>query len=249
MTKSWLSGTHGCRWCSGLAVDEKNSLASKCPEVAKLWDKKRNGKLTPNDVTVKSNKKAWFRCGKPKHIYDATIANVVASFEEHGTFGCKFCRGRAAAPDNCLRALMPELARAWHPTKNKDLTPSDVTLGSSKVVIWKCEQGHDWPSPVVVMMQIFRTGAATKGCPYCSGKKATKMHNLFDEYPEAAKAWDPELNLPTKPWDVLPRSNKIYHWRCGKHKWKSTVSNVVKRVKEGRPPCPKCSRNAQWNRT
>ena len=73
-------------------------------------------------------------------------------------------------------------------------------------------------------------------------------HNLFDEYPEAAKAWDPELNLPTKPWDVLPGSNKIYQWRCGKHSWESTVMNVVKRVKEGRPPCPECGRNARWHK-
>jgi len=85
--------------------------------------------------------------------------------------GCKFCNGKAAAPDNCLKRKYPAVAKLWHPSKNGKLTPSDVTPGSSEVVIWLCERGHYWPQKVSVVVQAFQHGTATKGCPYCYGKK------------------------------------------------------------------------------
>jgi hypothetical protein len=38
------------------------------------------------------------------------------------------------------------LAKQWHPTKNNELTPFDVSKGSDKKVWWKCEKGkdHEW---------------------------------------------------------------------------------------------------------
>jgi hypothetical protein len=37
----------------------------------------------------------------------------------------------------------PELLSEWHPTKNKDLKPEDLTIGSRKKVWWKCPEGED----------------------------------------------------------------------------------------------------------
>ena len=36
-----------------------------------------------------------------------------------------------------LAETHPEVARQWHPKKNDDLTPSDVTPGSKKKVCWE----------------------------------------------------------------------------------------------------------------
>tara|TARA_B110000285_G_scaffold180449_1_gene203483 strand:+ start:85 stop:225 length:141 start_codon:yes stop_codon:yes gene_type:complete len=36
-----------------------------------------------------------------------------------------------------LAEVNPELAEEWHPTKNGELTPFDVTKGSNKKVWWK----------------------------------------------------------------------------------------------------------------
>ncbi len=47
VVRSWKDGSNGCRWCSGLSADEKNSLQSKFPAVAKLWHPTKNGKLLP----------------------------------------------------------------------------------------------------------------------------------------------------------------------------------------------------------
>ena len=51
---------------------------------------------------------------------------------------------------NCLAMVNPKLAAEWHPTKNKSLTPNDVTFGSGKKVCWKCPKGddHEWISSI-----------------------------------------------------------------------------------------------------
>jgi hypothetical protein len=170
VVRSWKDGSNGCRWCAGLSADEKNSLASKFPSVAKLWHPTKNGDLRPKDVTALSNKKVWWHCGKPKHEFEAMVCNMVAG-ASRTTKGCKFCNGSAAAPDNCLKKNFPSVAKLWHPSKNGVVTPADVTPGSSVVVIWLCERGHHWPAKVSMMVQAFRHGTATKGCPYCYGKK------------------------------------------------------------------------------
>ncbi|MEX2437647.1 MAG: zinc-ribbon domain-containing protein [Candidatus Babeliales bacterium] len=38
----------------------------------------------------------------------------------------------------------PEIAQEWHPDKNGELTPYDVTAGSNKYVWWICEKGHEY---------------------------------------------------------------------------------------------------------
>jgi len=44
----------------------------------------------------------------------------------------------------------PELVKEWHPTKNGNLTPEQVTFGSDKKVWWKCskEQSHEWKAQI-----------------------------------------------------------------------------------------------------
>jgi len=47
-----------------------------------------------------------------------------------------------------LQISNPILAKEWHPAKNGDLTPKDVTQGSGKKVWWRCSKGHEWISTV-----------------------------------------------------------------------------------------------------
>jgi hypothetical protein len=68
--------------------------------------------------------------------------------------------GRKATKERNFGTLHPELAQQWHPTKNGDLTPGQVTPGSSKKVWWKCERGHEWQARIA-----FRTYGS--GCPFC----------------------------------------------------------------------------------
>jgi hypothetical protein len=50
--------------------------------------------------------------------------------------------------DNCLATKNPELVKEWHPSKNGNLTPYDVTPGSEVKAWWKCKYGHEWKSIV-----------------------------------------------------------------------------------------------------
>lgn len=58
-----------------------------------------------------------------------------------------------------------DLAKEWHLTKNKDLTPQDVSTFSNKKVWWYCFSGHEWDALV---------NCRVKGvdCPYCSRRKS-----------------------------------------------------------------------------
>ena len=42
----------------------------------------------------------------------------------------------------------PHLVREWHPTKNGDLTPDNVTHGSGKLIWWVCRRGHEYQRTV-----------------------------------------------------------------------------------------------------
>ena len=64
-----------------------------------------------------------------------------------------------------LAELNPKLAKQWHTSKNGDLTPSDVMIGSRHPAWWKCSvKNHEWTAPVSRR----KKGA---GCPFCTGRK------------------------------------------------------------------------------
>jgi hypothetical protein len=62
----------GCPYCSGQRVGKYNNLAIKNPELAKQWHPKKNGKLTPYDVTPGSGKKVWWKC-EQGHTWKAIV--------------------------------------------------------------------------------------------------------------------------------------------------------------------------------
>ncbi|MCD4776796.1 MAG: zinc-ribbon domain-containing protein [Candidatus Aegiribacteria sp.] len=43
-----------------------------------------------------------------------------------------------------LSETHPEVAAQWHPSKNGNLKPDDVTYGMRKNVWWICDNGHEW---------------------------------------------------------------------------------------------------------
>ena len=122
-----------CPECAGTKVGKDNNLFVKFPQLSKEWHKTKNGDLTPKNVTLKSGKKVWWECNKG-HEWEAQIIN-----RSNGT-GCPECSGRKAGKDNSLFVKFPQLSKEWHKTKNKDLTPKDITPGSNKKVWWKCKK-------------------------------------------------------------------------------------------------------------
>lgn len=74
-----------CGRCAGFIFTKRNSLGVKYPSLIKLWVQKRNGSLTPFDVSFASGKKYWFRCarkGCPEN-YKRSIDKMVRKEARH----------------------------------------------------------------------------------------------------------------------------------------------------------------------
>ena len=206
-----------------MKLNKKNSLAVKNPKLAKQWHPNKNGKLTPKDVTTGSGKKVWWKCEKG-HEWEAIIGNRAKNR------GCPYCAGKSVGDDNSLHILNPELSKQWHPTKNGELTPHDVTEYSNKKVWWKCKKGHEWEASIAK-----RTSG--RGCPYCAGKNVCDDNSMYTLNPELSKQWHTIKNGELTPHDVTTGSSKKIWWQCEKgHEWEASIANRSKGV-----GCPYCS--------
>lgn len=79
----------GCPYCAGKKVlSGFNDLATLEPKVAAQWYQPFNGNLTPEMVTLGSNKKVWWQC-EEGHVWQAVI------YSRCGTrkCGCPVCAG------------------------------------------------------------------------------------------------------------------------------------------------------------
>jgi hypothetical protein len=122
-----------------------------------------------------------------------------------------------------------ELLSEWHPSKNGNLHPGDLSHGSNRSVWWRCNEGHEWQSTV------FNRAKHRKGCPYCAGRKVSSTNNLEYCFPEITKFWSPENT--SKPEQVIARSGKQYLWKCENgHEWRASPNSLVRK----KFPCPEC---------
>jgi len=161
---------NGCPYCSGRRVSKDNNLLVLNPALAAQWHPTKNGDLKPDAVTISSHKKVWWQCPKiDDHEWDAPIKSRTSGA------GCPYCSGNKVDKGNNLLVLNPVLAGQWHPTKNGDLKPDAVTIGSSKKVWWKCSKidDHEWDAKIAS-----RTDG--RGCPYCAGFSRSTRRDGFN---------------------------------------------------------------------
>ncbi len=150
-----------------------------------------------------------------------------------GNKACPHCNRKVANEFNNLEYLYPELAKEWHPTKNGDLKPNQVTSKSDGVdVWWQCLKNtkHEWKSSV--------WNRHKNGCPYCSGRKPDDDRNLFICFPEIMNEWDYDKNK-RHPSKYTPHSSQKVWWNClvCNHEWKTAISHRTNR----NTGCPACS--------
>ena len=136
--------------------------------------------------------------------------------------------------------MNPEVARQWHPTKNGDLLPENISYGSHLKVWWQCENGHEWQANIC--------NRATKkiGCPYCSGRRTMPGENdLETEMPSLAKEWHPSKNGDLLPSQFRPGSNVKVWWLCPicGHEWQAQINS-----RSQGHGCPKCAAHNSGSR-
>lgn len=189
---------------------KRRSLQEINPELAAQWHPVKNNGLSPEDVTPNSGKKVWWYCSVG-HEWCASVDHRARGR------GCPYCAGKSVSIDNCLFTKEPGMALEWHPTKNIDLTPYDVTPGSNRRVWWLCKQGHEWEAQIC---------QRTEMCPYCSGQRVSPEHCLEFINPLLASDWHPIKNGNLTPKEVPPNGSKKVWWLCKRgHEWEATIND------------------------
>lgn len=233
----------GCPYLSHQLIRKGfNDLQTVNPELAKQWHPTKNGNLKPTEVTANSNKKVWWLLpyDDPKTGKHFDFEWQARVYDRNKGYGCPYLNGQAVWEGfNDLATMNPDIAAQWHPTKNGDLKPTDITSGSKKKVWWlfpyddpKTGKHFDFEWQASVNNRTKHNSC----CPFLNGRAVWEGFNdLQTVNPELAKQWHPTRNGSLKPTQVTEKSGLTIWWlfpyddpKTGKHfefEWKSKVIN------------------------
>ena len=222
----------GCPYCASRIADTGvNDLDTLRPDLARQWDKIKNGGLTAAMVTLGSERRVWWICGRGHSYFSPVVARVYGR-------NCPYCAHKLPIiGETDFATVHPELLDDWDYIKNKGKLPQDYTYGSKKKVWWKCRKGHSWNMSILNR----RNGGQ---CPRCSGFLPTPFEtDAAAITPHLEDEWAADLNDGVDIRDVKPFSNIKYWWecsRCGCH-WQSTVG-----ARTQGSMCPRCLGRADY---
>lgn len=154
----------GCKKCSHNKPKKRSAtkkyLKIDFPQIAKLWDYDRNTSVDINSITHGSHQKVWWKCDKhPSHTWEASVDSLTQRNR-----GCPYCSKGKASKQNSLLTVYPKVAKEWHPDKNGDLEPDQVTRASGKKVWWRCKYDPDHEWQAIVRNRTLRNSS----CPICN---------------------------------------------------------------------------------
>lgn len=133
-----------------------------------------------------------------------------------------------------LGVINPDLAKEWHPTRNRELNPRTVTPGSGKKVWWICSSGHEWQAPIYSRNR-------GSGCPVCSKSIPVDDKNTLILKKELVKEWHLTRNSGLNLRHLPAGFNKKVWWLCQEgHEWKATVQSRMKGSN-----CPVCNKGTR----
>lgn len=115
------------------------------------------------------------------------------------------------------------LIKLWHPTKNFNLNPFNLTCNRNTKVWWLCKNKHSHKKSI-------RSQIKSQICPICN--------SMGYQFPEIAKLWHPTKNGSLKPFDVAKYSSKKVWWICNEgHEYEQRIDDKTYKGYG----CPKCS--------
>jgi hypothetical protein len=193
----------GCTYCARKKMAPGYSLADEHPDIAGEWHPTMNGDVRPTDVFAGTADKYFWLCPEEGHHYDASPGTRV-----YGRTECPICLNRRVTEANSLRSTHPHLVSQWNWTLNADITPDDVTAGSSRDIWWICvDEGHDFE-----MTPVDRAGG--RKCGVCTRRVMHASTSLAATNPEIAATWHPTRNGDLTPADVFAGSPNKAWWKC-----------------------------------
>lgn len=190
------------------------------------WHPHRNDDLGPSQLSAGSRTRVWWRCSTCGHDWQARVGHRTTGS------GCPLCGRRRPGRALTVAEAGGALHQEWHPTRNGDLDPTTVTIGSHARVWSRCSTcGHEWTSTVA-------NRARGSGCPICRRRWALAGQLLVDLAPDLLADWHPTRNGAVDPLTVAAGSQLLAWWRCAAgHEWAATV---VRRARLGHG-CQRCA--------
>ena len=244
--KEWQATIHnrarknsrGCRSCSAKSrppsAKAGKSLRDLHPEIAPEIHPTLNGGLSADQVSPGSRRKVWWLCPACDNKYEMAPAHRTGPNRS----GCPPCAYRRLAEiqtapkkGQSFSELSPELAAAWHPSRNLPTMPGAIKNASGFRAWWKCPDcGHEWQTSVAN-----RTGGKRTGCPPCSranrtyerdaAQVAEPGESFGDLHPDLLVEWHPDRNEGLDPFRLKPASGVKAWWKCRDcgHDWQTTL--------------------------
>jgi len=208
------------------------SVSKTHPRVARQWHPVNNGEFKASDFPPRSSVVAWWQCRKDvNHEWQSSLVSRTNTPNDT----CPYCSNQKVSATNSLQAKLPELAKEWHPTRNKSLQPDQVVAGSTMKVWWRCreDERHQWQAQIA-------NRANGNGCPYCAGRRVSDLNSLAKRFPKIAAQLHPTKNGSLKASKISQASPDLVWWKCKKgpdHEWQATVINRT----HGGTNCPACA--------
>ena len=145
-----------------MAEKKEKRYVSDNAQLMAEWDREKNLGFDPTQLTVGSHQLIWWKCERG-HTWQAKIQTRARGHR------CPYCTGRKLLSGyNDLLTTNTTLAQEWHPTKNGELTPSQISGGSEQKVWWLGICGHEWDASP-------KSRNIGNGCPTCAKRKQSSF--------------------------------------------------------------------------
>lgn len=220
--------------CRKLRAQQKeNNILKLYPDIRQWWDYEKNFPDRPEDFTLGSRKRAYFKCPVCGLETQQRISDAFASIidGEPGVFRCQRCNDSRVFPgENDLQTLDPELAKEWSP--NNGYRPDAARRTSQTRALWICPTCHGEYSYSIAEREV-----RDDACPYCRGSLILKGFNdLQTVDPELAKEWSPNNERTAR--EVRRDMNLRALWVCPT--CHGEYSHLIAQREVGDDACPYC---------
>jgi hypothetical protein len=181
-------------------------------EKAKYWNYEKNGLIRPENVTLTSHKKYWFKCDNCNHDFESILKNI-----NKNNSWCLYCHHLKLCNNNeCIQCFENSFAsqhkaKFWS-DKNK-VTPREVFRCAYAKYWFNCECGHTFES---VLKNV---SGLNRWCPYCctpcqkicNNVECNKCFNRSFACIEKCKFL---VDKNVNPRMIIKGSEKIYKFNC-----------------------------------
>lgn len=192
------------------------------PSLVPLLDP--SSEIDPDTTVIATRAKLLWKCSEnPDHP-----SYLLRLDHRANGSSCPICSGNKpwVGVDD-LATTHPDLAAQWHPTKNGNLTPQDLKIGSLRKVWFQC----------LTCDASWRTRPSYTP-RYCQRCKRAQGETLAKRYPEVASQWHPTKNDDLTPEYITYGSHHQAWWKCERgHEWVAQIKNRTL----NRQGCPVCS--------